>query len=154
MRRLTAFVVLLAGLFFGNVPTQAQNPLNASPDNIIGEYEVSHQGELSKVKVTRTQDGTYRAQIFWIENRLNPDGSVRLDEKNPEKSLRNVECDQVVLIEGLRYDESKGRWGETKVYDPTRGIRANVVCWFEDEVTLRVKGSVWGFSQSMFWKKL
>ena len=121
MRKLIAIIYSVMAFA---VMSAAQSSRNADPDGITGEYEVIHQGENTKVRVTKDTDGTYRAQVFWVENRLDEDGNVRLDEKNPDKSLRHVECDKIVLMSGLKYDSDKQKWGGTKVYDPTRGIRA------------------------------
>ena len=93
------------------------------------------------------------AQIIWVKNRTDENGNVRLDEKNPDKSLRHVPCDEIILFSGLKYNPDKKQWDGTKIYDPTRGIRANLVCRFEDDGTLRVKGSLLGFSQSFYWEK-
>lgn len=151
MKRILIMISCLLGLA---VSTGAQNMLNDNADSILGVYQVTHQGENTKVELTKDTDGTYRAQVIWVESRLDSKGNVRLDEKNPDKSLRHVECDKIVLMTGLRYDPDRKRWGDTKVYDPTRGLRANVVCMFQADGSLRVKGSLLGFSQSMFWKKL
>ena len=48
------------------VTLSAQNPLNAEADSILGEYEVRHQGEYTKVRVTKDTDGTYRAQVYYL----------------------------------------------------------------------------------------
>ena len=82
---------------------------------------------------------------------LDEDGNVRLDEKNPDRSLRHVECDKIVLFSGLKYEPSKDKWSDAKLYDPTRGIRANMTCEFEADGKLKVKGSLLGFSQSIYW---
>ena len=77
--------------------------MNSKADNIIGEYLVDHKGEKSKVKVFKNADGSYTAQVFWVQNRTEKDGSVRKDSKNPDKSLRNVDCDKIVIFKGLKY---------------------------------------------------
>ena len=99
-------------------------------------------------------DGTYTAQVCWVENRLDAKGNVRLDEQNPDESLRNVECDKIIIIKGLVYNPDKQKWGGTKVYDPTRGFRASVQCEFVEDGRLRVKGTLLCFSQSIYWKKI
>lgn len=155
MRKIVSLWAALLALFsVSSFVSSAQESLNDYADGILGDYEVSHQGESSKVRVTKEADGTYTVQVFWVQDRLDKKGNVRLDEKNPDKSLRNVECDKIVLISGLKYDEEKHKWGDAKIYDPTRGIRANVVCEFRPDGLLRVKGSLLGFSQSVYWKKL
>ena len=151
MKRLIIIVFGLLSAVFG---LSAQSELNSSADSVIGIYEVNHHGESTKVRVYKNADCTYTAQVFWVEKRLDENGNVRLDEKNPDKSLRNVECDKVILMEGLVYDPEKQRWGDTKVYDPTRGFRANVQCEFMENGILRVKGSLLGFSQSIYCKKI
>ena len=127
---------------------------NSVADSIIGEYFVDHQGESSMVRITKESDGTYKAQVFWVQNRTDKDGDVRLDAKNPDKSLRHVPCDQIVLISGLKYNGEKQKWDDTKVYDPTRGIRANVSCEFVEGGKLKLRGSLLGFSQTVFWQKI
>ena len=142
---------LILGVILPGVISFAQD--NTSADNIIGTYNAIHQGEESKVRITRENGGTFMAQIIWVKNRTDENGNVRLDEKNPDTSLRHVPCDEIVIFTGLKYNPDKKQWDGTKIYDPTRGIRANLVCRFEDEGVLRVKGSLLGFSQSFYWKK-
>ena len=131
-------------------------PLSAreEPDDIIGVYYVRHQDEESKVRIYRQPDDTYSAQVLWIKDSLDRNGRLRLDEKNPDRSLRNVPCNRIVIINGLKYDSSKERWSGGKIYDPTRGLRANVVCDFEPDGRLRVRGSLLGISQTVYWDKI
>lgn len=151
MKRL---IFIVFGFFVPVILSFGQTTLNSSADSILGTYEVIHHGELSKVEVIKEPAGTYMARVIWVEQRLDEDGNVRLDEKNPDKSLRHIECDRIVLITGLEYEPEKERWGNTKVYDPIRGFRANVHCEFTSDGLLRVRGSLLGFSQSIYWRKL
>lgn len=132
----------------------SQNALNLEADNIIGTYYVAYDGEESKVVFTKEDDGTYKAQTIWVKNCLDENGEVRKDTKNPDKSMRNVPCNRIVLITGLEYNQSKHRWDGGKVYDPTRGIRANATCFFGDDGKFRLKGSLLGFSQTVIWEKI
>ena len=141
-------------LFAASISLLAQSDLNSLADNIIGTYEVNHHGEATRVSVYKNADSTYTAQVCWVENRLDANGNVRLDEQNPDESLRNVECDKIVIIKGLVYNSDKQKWGGTKVYDPTRGFRASVQCEFVEDGRLRVKGTLLCFSQSIYWKKI
>ncbi len=128
--------------------------LNSKGDNILGTYYVVRSGDDSKVKVTKASDGTYTATVIWVKNDKEKNGSKRLDTKNPDKSLRSVPCDQIVLIKGLKYDASSKTWGNTKVYDPTMGIKANAKVKFEEDGRLSVKGSLMGLSETIYWEKL
>lgn len=128
--------------------------LNASADNIVGTYLVDHKGEKSKVKISKNTDGSYTAQVFWVQNRTEKDGSVRKDVKNPDKSLRNVDCDKIVIFKGLKYDSSSKAWSGTSIYDPVRGLNASLKAWFKDSKTLALKGSKMGFSETVYWTRL
>ncbi|MCF0196767.1 MAG: DUF2147 domain-containing protein [Bacteroidaceae bacterium] len=125
----------------------------AQADKVCGIYQVNHDGRESTVKVFKMSDGKYRAQVTWVKNLKNPDGSVRTDSKNPDKSKRKVTADKIVLIESVSYDAEDNVWNDGKIYDPTSGKSYNVTLSFKDEKTLIVKGS-WGpFSKKVVWIK-
>lgn len=135
-----------------SIASFAQSSKNNSGDNIVGKYESIQGGEGYKVQVTRNSNGTYKAQIFWVADATDPKtGAKRLDVKNPDKSLRSVPCDKVVLFDGLAYDSAKKNWSGTKIYDPQRGIRANVTCVFLSDGRLSLKGTVLGIGETAFW---
>ena len=93
--------------------------------------------------------------MYWIKDAIDPaTGEKRKDVKNPNKALRDTPCDRIVLMDGLRYIAEKNQWGETKVYDPLRGIRANVVVRFLPDGRLAVKGSLLGISETVYWTRV
>ena len=145
----TVFVI-----FLSYYSASAQEALNLIPESIVGEYEILHQGEYARVKVSMEQDSTFMAQIFWIDDMYDKHGRVRLDEKNPDKALRSVPCNKIILMKGLKYDKEKQRWGDTKLYDPTRGVSSNVVFEFKEDKGLRARMSFLCFSQTSYWRKL
>ncbi|MGN1219351.1 MAG: hypothetical protein ACI4TU_00235, partial [Candidatus Cryptobacteroides sp.] len=79
-------LTLILGVILSGVISFAQD--NTAADSIVGTYNAIHQGEESKVRITRENGGTFMAQIIWVKNRTDENGNVRLDEKNPDKSLR------------------------------------------------------------------
>ena len=122
---------------------------------IVGTYASSQDGNDFKVRISKKQDGTYMAKVIWIKDAVDPvTGEKRKDTKNPNKALRDTPCDRIVLMNGLRYNAEKNQWGETKIYDPLRGIRANVVLKFLPDGRLAVKGSLLGISETVYWKRL
>ena len=132
----------------------AQNALNNAGDNIIGTYQGLQNGDAFKATIVKLDDGTYQGQIIWMENPNDANGNKRLDTKNPDESLRNVPCDQIVLFSGLKYNAKKKRWDDTKIYDPQRGIKAHMQAEFIDDGQLRIKGTVLGIGETVYWKKL
>ena len=67
------------------------------------------------MEFTRRPDGTYRGQIVWLRNPNNPDGTPKLDAKNPDKSKRSGRADRVVVVDGVKYDAEKGVWNGGRV---------------------------------------
>lgn len=124
----------------------------AQADKVVGEYKAVRNGVTSKVKIFK-YNGGYRAQVMWVDNLKKADGSIRLDEKNPDKSKRNVRADQIVLIDKVVYNEKDGEWAKGKIYDPTNGKTFTVTLYFKDDKTLTVKGSIGPFFERMYWTK-
>ena len=125
----------------------------AQADKIVGTYKAVQAGVNSKVKISKVGDG-YKAQIIWVDNLINEDGTTRTDTKNPDKAKRNTPANKIVLIEKVTYNEKGQSWENGKIYDPTRGKSFKVVCSFKDAKTLKVKGSFGPFSETVYWTKL
>ncbi len=145
-------VVMLLAVVAG---LHAQNGLNGSPDAVVGIYRVEHDGDVSRVRVYKCKDGSYAAQCIYLKDSVDKKtGRLRLDTKNPDKSLRSVPCNRVVILRELRYNAKKRRWDGGRIYDPTRGIRAHCTCEFEPDGRLRLRGSVLGIGETIYWIKL
>lgn len=125
----------------------------AQADKIVGTYKAVRNGVESKVKIFKQGNG-YRAQVIWVDNLKMPDGSIRTDVKNPDKSKRGVRADQIVLIDKVTYDADDKEWSGGKIYDPTNGKKFTVKLYFKDDKTLTVKGSIGPFFERMYWTKI
>ena len=150
MKRIIALFIALVGFSF----TSIAQDINNNPDSIIGEYLAERGGSKSKVRVTKNTDGTYTAQVFWVEHPLDKNGNKRKDTKNPDKTLRNVDIDKVVLVKGLQYIAEDKEWGGTKIYDPTKGIRVNVSAKFETPDKLKLRGTILGIGVTIYWNRI
>lgn len=146
--------MMLAIMLMGGQITMAQNALNNNGDNIVGTYEGLQNGDRFRAKIEKLKDGTYRGQMLWLENDKDADGNKRLDEKNPDKSLRNTPADRIVVFSGLKYDAKKKEWNDTKIYDPQRGVRAKMKASFDKDGSLAITGSVLMISETVRWKKI
>ena len=146
------FVTLFCAIVFA-MPSFAQN-MNDNGDNIVGEYLTDRGGSKSKVRVTKAADGTYTAQMFWVEKPLDKNGNKRKDVKNPDEKLRNVDIDKVVIVKGLKYLKEDKEWGDAKIYDPSKGIRVNVSAEFIEPKKLKLRGTIFGIGTTIYWQKL
>jgi uncharacterized protein (DUF2147 family) len=145
------FTLMCAVLF---VSTTTAQDLNSKGDNIIGEYLYVKESGQSKIRFTKAADGTYTAQVFWVENDIDANGAKRKDTKNPDSKLRSVDLDKVVLIKGLKYDADDKEWTDSKIYDPSSGKTYSVDIEFKDANTLKVYGNIWGIGKTVYWKKI
>ena len=145
-------MTILCALMFA-LPTFAQG-INDKADNIVGEYLTDRGGSKSKVRVTKNADGTYSAQLFWVENPYDAKGNKRKDVKNPNKSLRNIDLDKVILVKGLKYDAKDKEWTDTKIYDPGSGKIYSVDIEFKDAKTLKVYGNILGIGKTVYWTRI
>ena len=89
-----------------------------------------------------------------IKNPNDANGKKRKDVKNPDKNLRNTDIDKVVIIKGLKYIKEDKMWGDTKIYDPSKGFRVNVTAEFVSANKLKLRGTVFGVGTTIYWQKL
>lgn len=151
MKRL---ILVMAFLPLFCLTALAQSTLNNSADNIVGTYAGMQGSDRFRAKIVKLTNGTYRAQVVWLEHDRDAKGNKILDAKNPDKKLRNTPADRIVLFTGLKYNAKKQRWDDTKIYDPQRGIRAKLVVWFTSDGRLALKGSLLGISETVYWNKI
>ena len=131
----------------------AVSSMMAQSDKIVGNYSVVRNGVSSKVKVFKHGDG-FRAQVTWVDNLKKEDGTLRTDEKNPDKSKRSVRADQIVLIDKVTYDAKNNVWTNGKIYDPTKGKTYKVKLWFDGDKVLKMRGYIGPLFDTSEWKKI
>ena len=146
--------ILLVPMLFCQVPVWAQDALNAKADNIVGLYQSVQNGMPFRAKIEKVAEGVYAGRVVWMERERDAEGNLLLDARNPDRQLRATPLNRVVLFKGLRHDARRGEWGGCKIYDPYRGIRAKLTARFDAEGRLGLKGSLMGFSETVYWNKV
>ena len=96
---------------------------HAQADKIIGVYKTVRNGVNSKVRVTK-KGNAYQAQVIWVDNLHNPDGTIKRDDKNPDASKRNTPADQIILIESVTYNDGKWEKGRITILPRARHTRS------------------------------
>jgi uncharacterized protein (DUF2147 family) len=148
------FIIAIISMVAFAAPSFAQG-INDKADNIIGEYLTDRGGSKSKVRITKNAQGTYDAQVFWVENPYEADGKTkRKDVKNPDEKLRNVDVDKIVIVKGLKYDAEDKCWGGAKIYDPTKGMKVNAEAKFETADKLKLRGTILGMGVTLYWTRI
>lgn len=146
MKRFLSFLMVLFCISITTVSAQ-----NAA-DKIVGLYHVVKDGRNSKVKISKYGNG-YRAQVVWLENMKNPDGSMRTDVKNPDPKKRHTPSNQIVLVEKVVFD-GDDTWENGNIYDPTSGKTYKVEMYFDKPNVLTVKGKLGPFFKKVYWTKI
>lgn len=52
-------------------------------DDIIGNWFAEQDGIGSYVAITKSPDGTYQAQVYWVEDSTAPDGTKSSTRRTP-----------------------------------------------------------------------
>ena len=126
---------------------------NDKGDNIVGTYLCGDETDGYRVNITKLGDGSYKGTLCWTADLIDASGNKKTDVKNPDKALRNVPMDQVVIFSGLKYNADKQHWSDTKIYDPDRGIKVKMTAKFEGAGKLVVRGTVMGIGEKVVWIK-
>lgn len=121
----------------------------------IYKFKDSYSGEDAKVKIYDNGKGGYDARIVWLAQPNNPDGSPRLDEKNPDPALRTRKAYEIVVAKNLKYNEKKQRWETKELYHPSYGKYFSAYMEFESATRLKVRGYVGApaLGQTEYWEK-
>ncbi|MFB0946956.1 MAG: hypothetical protein ACI9V1_001098 [Spirosomataceae bacterium] len=105
-------LVLLLHLLFVSPPTAPK------ASQTIGQW-VSKDKDL-KIEVFE-RDGIFYGKMIWFsveaKNKTMEDFK---DVNNPNKSLKNRQWKDMVVLQGLKYN-SEGCWSDGKIYDPNLG---------------------------------
>ena len=133
MKRLTLLIFVSA--FFWATQASGHNQ-----DSIVGQWYTAEGTSL--VEIYKCLD-FYCGRIVWLKNPRNEKGKDKIDEKNPDESLRNRKLLGLQILNGFTY-EGENKWEGGKIYDPKSGKTYSCKMQLEDG-TLRVRGFV-GFS--------
>jgi uncharacterized protein (DUF2147 family) len=124
-----------------------------NPDAILGKWMTTDNRLIIEVY---KQNQDYKAKIVWFKDTNDQVMNERVDEKNPDKSLRSRKWIGMEVLRNLRYDSEKNEWIDGVIYDAKHGREWDSMAWINDEHLLKVKG-YWVFkfiSETLAFKKL
>jgi uncharacterized protein (DUF2147 family) len=120
-----------------------------SADALVGTY-LKADGK-SKVEFFKSGE-TYSGKVVWLKEPNDEKGNPKKDPKNPDKSLRERPLMGMVTITGLKYD-GNGKYIEGKAYRPAEGDEVKFKVIVNNDGTINVTGTKFGFSKTETWKK-
>ena len=80
-------------------------------------------------------------RIVWMNEPLQPDGSIKRDDHNPDAALRGRTICNMPLMTGFK-PAGPGEWEDGRIYDPTEGSTYHAEMRLENADTLRLRGYV------------
>jgi uncharacterized protein (DUF2147 family) len=108
-------------------------------DAILGKWESVEKNLIVEVY---KEENAFKARILWFydeDDKITPI-EVRLDIKNPDKSLRSRKIVGLDVLSGLVYNPKQGRWVNGRIYDSSSGKTWNATVWLTGANTLSVRG--------------
>lgn len=107
-------------------------------DKILGVW-LTGSGK-AHIRITKYGD-KYGGQIVWLKEPKRADGSVKKDDKNPDKGKQSQTIIGLNNLLGFTYSGKKVYEGGT-IYDPENGKTYKCVMTLKDDNTLDVRGYV------------
>jgi len=145
MRKLTALIGIM---FFVSYTLLAQT------DRVVG-FWLNEDGN-AQIEIYRVAGSQYNGKIVWLEEPLEDDGTPKVDDENPDRSLRNRPLLGLEILTGFSYNASKQEWEKGRIYDPDNGRTYDCYMSLDGHNTLKIRGFVLGMrwlGRSTEWKR-
>ena len=100
-------------------------------NNIFGVWVT--QDNDSKITFACDTSGKLYGQVTWVDNMHTNCGELLLDVNNPDESLRGKTILGLRLLNDFEYNQSKNKWINGTIYDPTTGKTYKCQMWVQDD---------------------
>ena len=81
----------------------------------------------------------FYGRVAWMIEPNNPDGSPKLDIKNPNIKNRKRKKLGLVVMHNFIFNENNKKWTGGTIYDPTTGTTYKGYMWFESDTNTKLK---------------
>ncbi|MBL7921206.1 MAG: DUF2147 domain-containing protein [Bacteroidia bacterium] len=134
MKKLTlfSFIIFTVSVF-------SQTPSVAEGDKILGTW-LTGSGN-AHIKITKYGESKYGGKIVWLKDPKRADGTIKNDDKNPDKAKQANTIMGLNNLLGFTYSGNKSYEGGS-IYDPENGKTYKCVMTLDDDNTLKVRGYV------------
>lgn len=95
----------------------------------------------------------FYGKIVWLKEPNLENGKAKVDDKNPEKSLRNRPLMGLNLLKDFQFTGTK--WEDGKIYDPETGKTYSCYMELIEQSKLKIRGFI-GFSligETTYWTR-
>ncbi len=127
----------------------------AQADRIVGFWLVEEKD--AQVQIVKSANGKYNGTIIWLDEPFEDDGSVKVDDENPDPVLQKRTIMGLPLLKDFVYNSKEKEWDKGTIYDPDSGNTYDCYMWFDDDPNvLHIKGFILGMrfiGRSSTWYK-
>lgn len=122
-------------------------------EKLVGVWQPS-DGR-SYIKIDKIGNKFY-GRIVWLKEPNDEDGKARVDENNPDESLRETPLKGYRILKDFVYNEEDGIWEDGTIYDPKNGVTYNCKIELIEENKIEVRGFVGTavFGRTDVWTRL
>jgi uncharacterized protein (DUF2147 family) len=115
----------------------------AQADRIVGFWLTEEKD--AQIQIVKSANGKYNGTIVWLDEPLEDNGSVKVDDENPDPALQKRPILGLHLLKDFVYNSKDKEWKDGTIYDPDSGKTYDCYMWFdEDPNVLHIKGFVMG----------
>lgn len=130
-------IVFLASFLFLAFQVAAQ------ADRIVGFWLTEEKD--AQVQIVKSANGKYNGTIVWLDEPFEDDGSIKVDDENPDPALQKRQIMGLPLLKDFVYNSKDKEWEDGTIYDPDSGNTYDCYMWFEDDPNiLHIKGFILG----------
>ncbi|QQL50353.1 DUF2147 domain-containing protein [Mucilaginibacter ginkgonis] len=140
VNKLTLGVLIMMVAFIG---TSNRANAQSGSDQVIGNWMSAEKNLI--VQVYREGDD-FKAKVIWFDDSDDPSKPMesRIDDSNPDKSLRTRKIIGMQVLRNLAYSPSTHSWENGMIYDAKSGREWNAAASIDKAGMLRVTG-YWHF---------
>jgi uncharacterized protein (DUF2147 family) len=115
----------------------------AQADKVLGFWLTEEKD--AQIQIVKSADGKYNGTIVWLDEPFEDDGSIKVDDENPDPKLQKRTIMGLPLLKNFVYDSKDKEWQDGTIYDPDSGNTYDCYMWFdEDQNVLKIKGYILG----------
>lgn len=146
-------VIVLMLLFMGTIVSGTLvNAQAIQQDDILGFW--LNEEKDAKVEITKI-DGKFYGKVVWLKEPNEEWGTPKVDDQNPDESLRNTPIMGLEILKDFVFDEDE--WNSGTIYDPDNGKTYKCVMKKQSDIVLDIRGYIgkqWmGLGRTTVWTR-
>lgn len=149
MKNIMTLMIFIACTLILSTSAKAQA---VKADDVIGKWLNEEQD--AKIDVTKV-NGKFFGKIVWLKEPNEEWGTPKVDDENPDESLRNRPVMGLEILKDFVFDEDE--WNDGTIYDPKNGNTYKCYMELESPSTLKIRGYIgkaWmGLGRTTYWTK-